>query len=82
MPKKKEMEKKKPIIIIAMILGAFTLVAFFNALFSGGLTGLSVYDKLSSIFSGNTLSTIGSPMLILTIIITVSAVALKNVHKK
>ena len=83
MPKKQVTEKKKPIIIIAMILGAFTLVAFINATFTGfsQITGFTVYDKLSSIFSGNTLSTIGAPMLVLTMIIAVSAVALKNIVK-
>ena len=74
-------DKKKPIIIIAMILGAFTVVAFLSSIFSGGITGATVYAKLSSVFSGNTLSTIGGPLVILTIIISISVVALNRMHK-
>ncbi len=81
MPKK--IQKQKPIVIIALILFAFTLVALVNAGFGrfSNISGFSVYGKLSSIFSGNTLSTIGGPLAILTVILTISISALHKVTK-
>ncbi len=77
------MEKKNPVLIVTLVMLSFAIVALLNTTFSGsnGITGYSVYGKLSSIFSGNTLSTMGAPMIILTLILVVSAVALRNISK-
>jgi len=71
------MEKKRPFVILLLVASSFAIIALLN----GNITGYSVYHKMSSIFSGNTLSTITPSLIILTIIFTVSIVALKNISK-
>ncbi len=71
------MEKKRPFVIIALVLISFGIIALLNA----SITGFTVYDKLSSIFSGNALSTMG-PTLVLGTIFAISIVALHKTSKK
>ena len=68
------MEKKRPFVILALVMFSFAAIALLNT----SLTGFTVYGKLSSIFSGNALSTMG-PTLILATIFAISVVALKRI---
>ncbi|MBR9691526.1 hypothetical protein GOV06_01955 [Candidatus Woesearchaeota archaeon] len=70
-------EKKRPFVIAILVMLSFAIIAVFNS----GITGYTVYEKLSSIFSGNTLSAVGGPIIILTVIITISVIALKKITK-
>ena len=75
------MEKNRPFIVIALVMLVFALIAFFNTSFEPSMTGLTVYGRLSSIFSGNALSTMGPTMILLTILV-ISVVALHKTSKK
>jgi len=70
------MEQKRPFLVLAFVLVTLGIIAALNA----SVTGFSVYDKLSSIFSGNALSTAGPTILLLTIL-TISVVALHRSTK-
>ena len=72
------MPKQNPFLIVLFVMMAFGAIALLNA----SMTGYSVYGKLSSIFSGNTLSAMGGPLIVLTVIFTVSAVALGKITKQ
>ena len=72
------MAKKRPFVIAAMVMIAFGLIALLN---TASPTGYSVYSKLSSIFSGNTLSTISGPLVVLTLIFAVSIIGLKKISE-
>ncbi len=68
---------KRPLILVALIAFALGLIILIN----NGLTGYTVYGKLSSIFSGNALSAM-APTIVLATIFAVSIVALRNTIKK
>ena len=70
------MEKKRPFLVLAFVLVTMGIIAAFNV----SITGFSVYGKLSSIFSGNALSTAGPTILMLTVL-TVAVVALHRTSK-
>ena len=71
------MVRQRPFLLIGMVGVAFGMIALLN----GGLTGFSVYGKLSSIFSGNTLSTMGPSIVIFSIIFGVAIVGLSRLNK-
>ena len=71
------MKDKRPWILIALIIFAFGLIYILNS----QMTGYSVYGKLSSIFSGNALSTMG-PVAILVTIFAVAIAGFKKIKEK
>ncbi len=74
------MAKKRPFIAIIVMILVFALVAFI-ALLPNGITGFTVYEEFSSMFSQNALATVG-PTAIFIIIFAVAIIALKRISKE
>ena len=75
------MAKKRPFTALILIMVIFALVAFLTIIPSTGITGFFLYERISSIFSKNTLATIG-PTAIFIIIFSAATIALKRISKE